>query len=205
MQNFLYDIIIFFVGDNAFLGTFLSSMLPIIEVRASITLGVNGNIFSSTLSPALSLFASILGSTFLTAILLCILIPFFRYLRKFEWCNNIYTRLENKVIKHRDKLNKKQHSLTKYFYLGTLCALPIPLTGYYTSALIAGMCGFKFLPSLIAIVLGNIVCALIMLAFIFLIPNVADFILYLFCIIFVIFVVYVLVTIILSLVKKKKL
>ena len=204
MNEFFKNIILFFVGDNAFVGTMFASMLPIIEARGSIPLGSTDAIFSSPLSLPLSFLSAFIGSTLMTLILLPIVIPFFKYLKKFEWFSSIYNKVANKINNHEKKLAKKKSEIRKYIYLGALCALPVPLTGYYTSCLIAGLCNMKFLPSFISIVIGNIICMLIVILFALLIPEISIWIFYIFAIAFIITILIILVQFLISVFINKK-
>ena len=133
-----------------------ASMLPVMEVKAAIPIGV--------LSLGLPLW-----EVFLVAVLgSCIPSPFILFfIRKIlHICQNSRFRLFRKVagIIIR-KIEKNQEKIKKYGYLALFIfvAIPLPGTGVWTGSILAGMLNLRIKYSLPAIVAGNIVASLCMI------------------------------------------
>lgn len=99
LQNFISQI--FF--DNAFLGTMIASMLPVIEARGAIPLGLSGEFWSTPLSGAGAVLASLLGTSIMTLLLLLITYPICGYLKRLKFVRGFIEKLESKVAKIRNK------------------------------------------------------------------------------------------------------
>jgi uncharacterized membrane protein len=88
---------------------------------------------------------------------------FFRYVEKFLRNYKFWTRIMDWLFaKTRKRADGK---IRKYEYLGLMVfvAAPIPFTGAWTGALIAYLFGLKFSKSLLAIFIGVIIAAAIMI------------------------------------------
>lgn len=204
MTNALKSFLFFCIGDNAFLGVCLSSTLPMIEARGSIPLGLTAQIFSTPIHPFLCGIASLIGSTIMTLIILLAIFPLMKYLKKFKSIKDFYDKLCLKLDKHNTNLKSKTSEFKKYFYLSLLCALPIPLTGYYTSSLIAGFCNLKMIPSLIAICTGNLICIVLVLCFATLLKDLSIYIFYAFFLLFIFTIIFFIIQYILTKFKNNK-
>ena len=196
--------------DNAFLGTIFASMLPVIEARGAIPLGLATEFWSIPLSPLLAFFASLIGTSIMTLFLLLVTYPICTYLKKLKFVKGFIEKLENKVAKYKSKehclndnvtsVEPKQNNvietksnkndIKKYIFLCFFTALPIPLTGYYTACLIASFCNFNKIKSFIAMVCGNLICITVMLAVSLIAKQYVTLLFYFFLIIFVLTIIY---------------
>lgn len=125
--------------------TFIVSMVPVIELRGAIPLGVlNG------LDVEIAMLVSILGNL--------VPVPFIIiFIRKiFKWMQSKYEALAKVVHKMEEKADKKKDQVLKYEFWGLmiLVAIPLPGTGAWTGALVAAMLDMQLKRAFPAIALG---------------------------------------------------
>lgn len=188
MQNIIVNLF----NDNAFLGTFFASLLPVIEARGAFTLGISSQIWDTPLNTFYSFATCILASTIMVTLLLLVTYPVCKYLKSLNFMQMFINKLEQKVYSVRDKNEKslKFESLKSYLFLMLFTAVPLPLTGYYSACLIASFIGLNKLKSFLFITLGNIICLMIMLLVSTIFSNYVNIIFYIFVVIFIITVIY---------------
>lgn len=138
-----------------YLCVFGMSMLPIVELRASVPFGVGMDL---PLIPVL--IVSILGNM--------LPVPFIiLFIRKiFDWMKKKSEKLGSIAHKLEEKANKKGDVLVKYETLGLfiLVAIPLPGTGAWTGALVAALFNLRLKNAIPAIFLGVVAAGLIMSA-----------------------------------------
>ncbi|MDD7464513.1 MAG: small multi-drug export protein [Anaerococcus sp.] len=129
----------------------LISMLPLIELKGSIPIGLVMGI-SSLKTYLISFFGSSLPAI---PILLWIM-PIFDWMQK-------NPRFEKYVSWARNRADKKSGQIVKYEYLGLLLfvAIPLPGTGVWMGSLIAALLGLNKLKSFGIIFFGNSIAGLI--------------------------------------------
>jgi uncharacterized membrane protein len=132
--------------------TFLISMVPVLELRAAIPLGViNG------LDIWAALIVAIIGNL--------VPVPFIIiFIRKiFKWMQSKSERLARLVKKFEDKANARKDKVLKYEFWGlmVLVAVPLPGTGAWTGALVAAMLDMQLKRAFPAIFVGVIVAGII--------------------------------------------
>lgn len=112
------------------LTTIFVSMVPIIELRGAIPIGVG------------------LGLDLVPTILLCIIgnmipVPFIiLFIRRiFQWMRKLSPKLNSLVVKMEEKAYSKKDIIDKYKILGlyVLVAIPLPGTGAWTGSLVAAI------------------------------------------------------------------
>ena len=137
---------------GAWLLTFLISILPIVELRGAIPVGV-----SMGLSPSLSMVLSILGNMLPVPFI----ILFIR--RIFEWMQAKSTRLKRAVDSLVKRAEGKWDKVHKYELLGLviLVAIPLPGTGAWTGALIAALMDIRMKDAIPAIFVGVIIAGIL--------------------------------------------
>ncbi len=145
IENFLINI-------NPSFGTFAVSMVPIIELRGAIPLGIG------------------LGLNWFWVYIVCVVgnmlpIPFvIRIIRPLiEWL--IHSKMFHKVGNWLDnRTKKKSESITKYKKLGLLIfvAIPLPGTGAWSGAMVAGLLNMRLKDALPAIFAGVAIAGIIM-------------------------------------------
>ena len=132
--------------------TFLISMVPVLELRAAIPLGViNG------LDIWAALIVAIIGNL--------VPVPFIIiFIRKiFKWMQSKSERLARLFKKFEDKANARKDKVLKYEFWGlmVLVAVPLPGTGAWTGALVAAMLDMQLKRAFPAIFVGVIVAGII--------------------------------------------
>ena len=134
------------------LATFLVAMLPVLELRGAIPLGI-----SMGLDYPVCLFVAILGN--IAPIPFIIL--FVR--RVFQWMRSKSERLERFVNKREQKALLHKDVIYKYEVLGLLIlvAIPLPGTGAWTGALLAALLDIRLKNAMLAIAGGVIGAGLI--------------------------------------------
>lgn len=142
--------------QNSFAGkmllTFLMAMVPVVELRGAIPIGVGYG-----LDLWLAILLSIVGNL--------VPVPFIMlFIRKiFAWMRKVNKRFARLVDAMEEKASKHQDKVTKYGFWGLfiLVAIPLPGTGAWTGALVAAMMELRFKTALPAIFLGVVAAALI--------------------------------------------
>ena len=133
--------------------TFLVSMIPIIELRGALPIGVGMG-----LSPLVSAAISVIGNLLPVPFLLWLVPKIFNWLRDKKYTKKIIAWFEKKA-------EKNHKTIDKYGWLGLyiLVAIPLPGTGAWTGALVSSCFKMKFWPSVLAIVAGVITAGAIIL------------------------------------------
>ena len=141
---------------NTFFGkivmTFLISMVPVIELRGAIPIGVGAG-----LSPLVAIGVSIVGNL--------VPVPFIIiFIKKiFAWLRKVSQKLDGLVTSLEKRAEKKSETVQKYAFWGLfiLVAIPLPGTGAWTGALVAAMLEMPLKKAFPAIVLGVLGAAVI--------------------------------------------
>jgi len=136
---------------HASLMTFLISMVPVLELRGAIPVGVAGG-----LSPLAAMCIAIVGNL----VPIPFLIVFTR--RVFQWLKT-KGRLGALVEKLENRAAEKSEIVLKYAWLGLciLVAIPLPGTGAWTGALVAAVLNMRLKKAMPAIVLGVLIAGFI--------------------------------------------
>ena len=134
--------------------TFLIAMLPVVELRGAIPVGVG------------MLGRSALPSVYLAAVLGNMLpVPFIIvYIRRiFQWLRRRNRRLDGLVTRLETKAHLKGRMVTRYKYLGLciLVAIPLPGTGAWTGALVAAFLDMRLRSAVPAIFLGVVIAGIL--------------------------------------------
>ncbi len=134
---------------NTFFGkiltTFLVSMVPVIELRGAIPIGV-----ARGLPFWVAVLVSVIGNMVPVPFIIIFIKKVFAFMReKMPKLNGLVTRLENKA-------NSKSETVQKYAFWGLFIfvAIPLPGTGAWTGALIAAMLEMPLNKAFPSIMLG---------------------------------------------------
>ncbi len=142
----------FLVGINPTFGTFAVSMVPVIELRGAIPLGIGLG-----LNWFWVYIISVIGNMLPVPFVILLIRPFI------EWL--LHSGIFSKIGIWLDKRTKeKSLKLNKYKKLGLLLfvAIPFPGTGAYTGAMIAGILNMRLKDALPVIFAGVIIAGIIM-------------------------------------------
>ena len=131
--------------------TFATAMVPVIELRGAIPVGI-----AAGLPPAVACAAAILGNL--------LPVPFIMLLarRVFNWLRD--TRLFGpKIVWLERRAHLKGRIVRKYRLLGlvVLVAIPLPGTGAWTGALVATLLDIRLRNALPAILLGLVIAGVL--------------------------------------------
>ncbi len=129
---------------HAALMTFLISMVPVLELRGAIPVGVAGG-----LAPLAAMCIAMVGNL----VPIPFLILFTR--RVFNWLKT-KGRLRTLVEKLESRAAEKSQVVLKYASVGlcVLVAIPLPGTGAWTGALVAAILNLRLKKAMPAIILG---------------------------------------------------
>lgn len=132
--------------------TFFMAMAPVVELRGALPFGV-----ISGLSVKEALLISIVGNL----VPVPFIIIFIR--RIIKWCKEKSVGLREYALRLEGKVERKKDRVIKYEFFGLLIlvAIPLPGTGAWTGALIAGMLNMRLKNALIAIVSGVAIAGII--------------------------------------------
>lgn len=143
----------YFAQMNEALAVFIVSMLPVVELRGAIPFGV-----SLGMDWREVYLLSVLGNMIPVPLIILFFRPIIEYLEK--------TRLFGKLAsKLRRRTNKKIEQMNKYkmFGLFVFVAIPLPGTGAWTGAAIAGLLKMRIKHSVLPIFLGVAVAGILMM------------------------------------------
>ena len=130
---------------NERLKTFILSMLPVTELRASIPWAIkfyNLSVFEIVL-------LSVIGNIFIGILILYAIGPIMNILSK----NSLFSTFLNYIFKRTRKKGKMIY-LFKFYGLILFVGIPLPLTGVWTGSLAAYLFGLSKSKSIIAIIIG---------------------------------------------------
>lgn len=132
--------------------TMLLSMVPVLELRGAIPIGV-----ANGLNIWVAIGVSIIGNL--------LPVPFIiLFIRKiFSWLRKLSKRLDGLVTKLEQRAAKKSDVVLRYAFWGlvVLVAIPLPGTGAWTGALVAAMLDMRLKRAFPAIALGVVIAGAI--------------------------------------------
>ena len=135
------------------LKTLVTAMLPIIEIRGAIPVGV-----ASGLDPWLAFAVGFVGNMLPIPILILLTRKIIEWLKKHNMLVKLTAWLENKGSKGAQKVQKYS-----FWGLFILVAIPLPGTGAWTGALVASLLDMRLKRALPAIAMGVAAAGLIVL------------------------------------------
>lgn len=150
MDSFLGESLNFLTTE---LTVLITAAMPIIELRGAIPVGM-----SLGLSPIHAATISFMGSMIPVPILLFSIRPVFNYLKKTKLFKKIIDRLTNRSL-------SKSGRVQKYGAWGLVLfvAIPLPGTGIWSGTLIAALLDMRFKWAFPAILVGNIIAAIVVM------------------------------------------
>ena len=135
------------------LKTLVTAMLPILEIRGAIPVGV-----ASGLDPWLAFAVGFVGNMLPIPILILLTRKIIEWLKKHNVLVKLTAWLENKGSKGAQKVQKYS-----FWGLFILVAIPLPGTGAWTGALVASLLDMRLKRALPAIAMGVASAGLIVL------------------------------------------
>lgn len=147
-----------FLASLGLPGIFLGSMIPILELRASIPLGIGIG-----LEPAWVIIVSVIGNIVPVPFILIFIKKIFDWMKKHsKFLGSVAEKMEKKADRHKS-------TIEKYASLGLLIlvAVPLPGTGAWTGSLVAAMFDIPMKKALPVISAGVMIAAAIVSAITF--------------------------------------
>ena len=137
---------------GAYFVTLIVSMIPVIELRGAIPLGVGLG-----LSHFDAMWVSMLGNMLPVPFIILFIRPIFKWMtRKSEKLGRVVEKLEARAEGKWDKVHKYQ-----FFGLAIFVGIPLPGTGAWTGALIAAVMDMRMRSALPSIALGGVMAGLL--------------------------------------------
>ena len=136
------------------LKTLFIGMLPVLEIRGAIPVGV-----AAGLDPWSAFFVGFVGNMLPVPFLILLTRKIIEWMKKHHILDKLTSFLERKG-------SQKAHTVQKYSFWGLfiLVAIPLPGTGAWTGALVASLLDMRLKRALPAIGMGVAVAGLIVLA-----------------------------------------
>ena len=152
---------------NAFFGTpylttFIVAMIPLIELKGAIPVGIAGGV-----PPVAAFCLAYLGSVFVFFPLYFLLRPFLNLLKKVKWFRRFACKVEYLFVRKAQKIAGRtegaEERARRIMCWGVFAfvAVPLPMTGVWTGTALAVFLGLRFLDSLFAISVGNLLAGLL--------------------------------------------
>lgn len=140
------------LSNNSALVTFIVSMVPVIELRGALPIGVG---LGMPIWEALAV--SVIGNMVPIPFILLFIRKIFAFMRKYM------PHLENFVTRMEERAEKKKDMVLKWQFWGLMIfvAIPLPGTGAWTGALVAALMDMRLKKAVPAIFMGVIVAGLI--------------------------------------------
>jgi uncharacterized membrane protein len=133
-----------------YLFVILISMIPLIEQRGAIPVGIA--LFG--MNPIAVFFASLIGSLIPAPFILLGFNWFYGWIGRFRFFKPLVNFLDRKIRKNTPKLERYKE-IGLIIFIG----IPLPTTGIWTGSLIAAVMNLKFGKSLICAALGGLISA----------------------------------------------
>ena len=135
-----------------YLATLIISMIPVIELRGAIPIGV-----SLGLSHAEAMGISIIGNMLPVPFIILFIRPIFRWMtKKSGKLARLAEKLETTAEGKWDKIHRYQ-----FFALTIFVAIPLPGTGAWSGALIAAVMNMRLRNALPSILLGVLIAGIL--------------------------------------------
>lgn len=142
----------YLAGIDKLLAVFIVSMFPVVELRGAIPLGVGlGLDFYKVFV------VSVLGNMLPVPFVVMFIRPIVEYLKKKKAFGKLAKKFEQRTM-------NKSEKITKYKMLGLFIfvAIPLPGTGAWTGAALAGLMNMRLKTSVPSILFGVVTAGIIM-------------------------------------------
>ena len=195
-------------GNNSILATIFVSLLPLLELKGGITLGIDELWGASALSVWESFAWALLGSCLVVPVIALLFRPIYNWLRTKKFFQAIISFILGDVEKRSDAVKKENQSKssTRALWLKMLAvflfvAFPVPGTGVWTGTCFGILLGLNFWTTCLAVISGNVVCGVIIALLCQVFPQFSRLFLIIVLCLIAIFIIYKL---IMHFVKKRR-
>lgn len=182
---------------NPYLAVFFVSMVPLIELKGAIPVGMTEAFGLGLLETA---GVAYLGSTLISFLVFFLLKPVFALLKKIPFFNRLVRKCEGLFMRKAEEIAAKtdgapEKTAKKIMMISLLIfvAVPFPVTGVWTGTAIAVFLGLRFREAVLPLALGNLIAGSIITLLTFLFEAYVDMIIY---VLFAIALVMLVVTIV---------
>ena len=196
-------------GSNSIIATVLVAMLPLVELKGAIPLGVSTSIWGvAALSSWQTFLWALLGSSLVVPIVALLFRPIYNWMKDKKFFKVIVDFVVGDVAKRSDQLKTENQtqSTRRVLWLKILAvflfvAFPVPMTGVWTGTCFAVLLGLNFWVICGTVILGNILCGIIITFVCHVFPQITDILL----IIFLLLILVALITkVVLHIIKKRR-
>lgn len=195
-------------GSNSVLATILVAMLPLVELKGAIPLGVSPIWGEAALNTWQAFAWALLGSSLVVPVIALLFRPIYDWLKTKKFFQVIVDFIVGDVARRSDQLNAetKTKSVTRGLWLKIVTiflfvAFPVPLTGVWTGTCFAVLLGLNFWVTCVTVILGNALCGVIVTFVCQVFPQITDILLVVFL---VLIAVAVITKVILHVTKKRR-
>jgi len=183
-------------GSNSALAIVCVAMLPLLELKGAIPLGVSAQLWGAAALNTWQAFGwALLGSSLVVPIIALLFTPIYNWLKTKKFFKTILDFIVGDVAKRSDdmKAETKNKSAGRVLWLKIAAiflfvAFPVPLTGVWTGTCFAVLLGLNFWVICATVIAGNAVCVVIVTFVCQVFPQITD-------ILFVVFVGLILVAV----------
>lgn len=130
---------------------FIISLMPILELRGGL---IAAALLGLEVVPAFII--CLIGNLLPLPFILWFITPIFNWLKKTKYLNKFVTKLENKALAKKDKIEKAE-----FWGLLFFVGIPLPGTGGWTGCLIASLINMDKKKAMLAATLGVLLAGLI--------------------------------------------
>ncbi len=213
MAEWLKNLFVAIFGEHSGIATFIISMIPIVELRGAIPFGAAEAMWGANALPVwLSFLISLAGSSLVCVILTFLFLPIFNWIKKTRAFKKLADWIENKISKNSQKINdnvkneknEKRKNLIKWLGVFAFVAVPLPLTGVWTGTAIAVFIGMSKTATMSAVISGNLVAGLIIMAVSYLFADNTIIVLWIFLALIALFILFALCKKLFDKIKSKK-
>ena len=197
--EFLGGIFAGIFGEHSILATIIISMVPLIELKGGIPVGMSTDFWDkNALNGTQAFLFALLGSCLVVPILALLFIPILNWLKKTKLFRKLGEMIDKKVKNHSESINEKTNTeksslkkvWIKLLLVFAFVAVPLPLTGVWTGTCVAVAIGLKFWQTCLSVILGNIVAGLIIVFVCSVFPEFTTIIFIIFLAIIAIMLIY---------------
>ncbi|MBE7073790.1 MAG: hypothetical protein E7379_01715 [Clostridiales bacterium] len=195
-MNIITEFFIDNFSECVWIAVIIISMIPTLESKIAIPLGMNVAIWGEQALSSISCFLL----AFLGSIIPCYIIMIIARRIKKHTSLMLHSRFFQKYVIKSVKINYKR-DIHKYLALTGLVAVPIPLTGVWTGSLISGLSNLNIHYAFLSISVGALISSTIITIFCSLFNN---WISYIFIISIIIILLFLLIDFLLQFFKQNK-
>jgi len=196
-------------ADYAWLCILVVSMLPFLEARAAIPLGLS-SIWGGELPLCQVCLFAFIGSSISAVIVLCTVKLFAKLSQNNKRLSTMHKKLmswfNQKVLQDKGHMifaTGRHAKAKKWWFLFVFTAIPIPLSGVWTAAILGVIIGAPLVVSLSAIILGSLVSVVLVSLFCTILSGYVDILLVALIIICTLTVIYYLMSWLIGCIPKK--